>query len=45
MTLTCPLCGARAGEACMISDGSLDGIHVERIQAAAAKDRAAQNKL
>jgi hypothetical protein len=39
MILVCPLCGAKPGYPCeTASGGTLEIIHVARIQAAAAKD-------
>jgi hypothetical protein len=38
MTLTCPRCGAEAGEVCELFDGEVEIVHVARIAAAAARD-------
>jgi hypothetical protein len=44
VTLVCPECGARAGQACRIIRGEL-GTHLERIVAAETKDVEAREKL
>jgi hypothetical protein len=41
--LACPRCSAAPGIACVALNGRLYGIHLERIKAAAAMDRAAKN--
>ena len=38
MTLTCPRCGAKAGEVCELFDGEVEVVHVARIEAAAARE-------
>jgi hypothetical protein len=43
MTLTCPCCGAKAGQVCGIFHGDLELVHVERMEAAAAMDTAARS--
>jgi hypothetical protein len=42
MTLVCPNCGVKAGQACTMLRGEVELIHVERIRAAAKKDLAAK---
>ena len=41
-TLTCPRCKAEPGEACVKLKNMIELIHLERIEAAAAIDRAAK---
>jgi hypothetical protein len=40
VSLTCPRCGAEAGQVCDLLDGEVEIVHVERIKAAAAMDAA-----
>jgi len=40
ITLTCPRCGAGAGQVCELFDGEVELVHVERIKAAAEKQSA-----
>jgi len=40
MTLSCPRCGATAGQVCEMLHGEVEVVHVERIMAAASKDEA-----
>jgi hypothetical protein len=35
ITLVCPQCGAKAGEACEMLRGEVDLLHIDRIRAAA----------
>jgi hypothetical protein len=45
MTLICPKCKARPGQSCLTPVGSaLEAVHLQRIEAAAAKDAAAARK-
>src|SRR6266403_1914909 len=39
MTLVCPRCGAKPGQACASLKGQQELVHVERIEAATAQDR------
>jgi len=43
MGLTCPRCGAKAGQVCGIFRGDLELVHLERLEAAVARDVAAKN--
>jgi hypothetical protein len=40
ISVNCPLCQAKAGEDCSTSSGAFALLHVARIAAAAAKDKA-----
>jgi hypothetical protein len=40
MTLTCPRCGADAGQVCELFNGEVELIHVERIKAGSEKQSA-----
>ena len=42
VTLDCPQCAAKAGQACDMVKGEIELIHVKRIKAAAIKDAAAK---
>lgn len=44
MTLTCPRCKAKPGKACLKLKDDIELIHLERIEAAAAMDRAAKTR-
>jgi hypothetical protein len=37
MTLICPRCGAKPGQVCIVFEGEMEVVHVERIEAAAAQ--------
>jgi hypothetical protein len=43
-TLTCPRCKAEPGEACVKLKNMIELIHLERIEAAAAIERAAKRR-
>ena len=45
VSLVCPRCSAKAGQACHVLKSELQVVHVERIKAAAVKDVAAKNAL
>jgi hypothetical protein len=42
MTLICPRCGAKPGKVCIVFEGEMEVVHVERIEAAAARSHSGQ---